>query len=424
MRGTGDSKACSSATAATGRAARADLSTPKPKGETVSTTATSSADPVRMATAPFRTCPRGRSKMPFAVTTAGYGYPMTSPPPYETCSTPPWPTSKQLTRELHAKLTVQLAKLKARELRLIDLAADGLLDRTKILERSNAIQTERNRIKTKLADTSAELMLGAERLRQCFELVADPATLYSNAADEVRQELNSAFYKRFYIDDEPLAVAQDELNPPFDEIHEAADVYRRYKELTVGARDNVVTPISARRGINHKKRRSNHSAGAPNDRTAVLADAYPVSVSSKRVMVELLGRYSNWTSWTDRLPVTDKTGDLSRESRSRARRTARQLSDGDVAELVTRYQEGATVYELAKRFSIHPTTVSGHLHRRGVRLRGLSPDRRQVVVGTRLYQQGWSVARIGSHVGVDGSTVWRALRARGVRMRDTHGRDR
>jgi hypothetical protein len=88
--------------------------------------------------------------------------------------------------------------------------------------------------------------------------------------------------------------------------------------------------------------------------------------------VELLGRYSNWTSWTDRLPATDKTGELRRESQSRARRTARRLSEGDVAELVTRYQQGATVYDLAERFTIHRTTVSGHLHRRGVRLRGLS----------------------------------------------------
>jgi len=80
---------------------------------------------------------------------------------------------------------------------------------------------------------------------------------------------------------------------------------------------------------------------------------------SRPHLVELLGRYSDWTSWTDRLPATDKTGELSRESRSRARRTARRLSESDVAELVTRYQEGATVYDLAKRFSIHRTTVSG-----------------------------------------------------------------
>jgi hypothetical protein len=30
--------------------------------------------------------------------------------------------------------------------------------------------------------------------------------------------------------------------------------------------------------------------------------------SSRAVMVELLGRYSNWTSWADRLPSLDQTG--------------------------------------------------------------------------------------------------------------------
>jgi hypothetical protein len=140
--------------------------------------------------------------------------------------------------------------------------------------------------------------------------------------------------------------------------------------------------------------------------------------------VELLGRYSNWTSWADRLPETDKPGELRRESRSRARRTARRLSEGDVAELVTRYQLGATVYDLAKRFTIHRTTVSGHLRRRGVRLRGQSLDERQVNVAIQLYEEGWSTARIGWHLAVNGSTVWLALRERGVLMRDTHGRDR
>ena len=140
--------------------------------------------------------------------------------------------------------------------------------------------------------------------------------------------------------------------------------------------------------------------------------------------MELLGRYSNWTSWTDRLPGADKTGELGRESRSQTRRTARRLSEGDVTELISRYEDGATVYDLAKRFTIHRTTVSGHLHRRGVKVRGLSLDQRQVEGAIRLYAQGWSVARIGRHVGADGSTVWRALRMRGVRMQDAQRRER
>jgi site-specific DNA recombinase len=196
---------------------------------------------------------------------------------------------QQLTRELHAKLTQQLAKLEAREQRLIDLAADGLLDRSKILERSNAIQAERVRVQASLTDTSAELAVGAERLRQCLELVADPAMLYRGASDETRRQLNATFYRRFYLNDDPLAVTRDELKPPFGEIKQAVDVYQRYREVTVDAPPGLVTPISSRMRPNDKKRRSNLEAGAPDDRMAVLADVFPVSVSSKRVMVELRG---------------------------------------------------------------------------------------------------------------------------------------
>jgi site-specific DNA recombinase len=198
-------------------------------------------------------------------------------------------SQQQLTRELHDKLAQQLAKLEVREQRLIDLAADGVLDRGKILERSNAIQTEKARIQASLTDTSAELVLGAERLRQCLDLVADPARLYANASDGSRRQLNGTFYRRFYLNDDPLAVTWDELNPPFDEIREAVDVYQRYKALTVGARPGVVTPLRSRGGVNHKNRRPNLAVAAPDDRTPVLADIFPVRVSSKRVVVELRG---------------------------------------------------------------------------------------------------------------------------------------
>lgn len=84
---------------------------------------------------------------------------------------------QKLTQELHDKLRKQLARLEQREHRLINLAADGMLDRSKILERSNAIQLERRRVEVSLAGTDAELSLGAERLKQCLALVADPEAL-------------------------------------------------------------------------------------------------------------------------------------------------------------------------------------------------------------------------------------------------------
>jgi hypothetical protein len=49
-----------------------------------------------------------------------------------------------------------------------------------------------------------------------------------------------------------------------------------------------------------------------------------------------------------------------------------------VSELARQYREGATGYELADRFAIHRTTVSGHLRRAGVAMCGQGLDEQQV----------------------------------------------
>lgn len=102
----------------------------------------------------------------------------------------------------------------------------------------------------------------------------------------------------------------------------------------------------------------------------------------------------------------------------------RKLSEDEVTNLAQRYRDGASTYELAERFGVHRVTVTGHLRRSGVRLRGQSMTETEVDRAAELYGQGWSTARIGQELGFDGGTVWRALRARGVRMRDSHGRER
>ncbi len=103
---------------------------------------------------------------------------------------------------------------------------------------------------------------------------------------------------------------------------------------------------------------------------------------------------------------------------------ARQLGADRVAELITGYRAGATVYELADRFGIERRTVSSILHRHGVpmRRRGLSPG--QVDTAIHLYKLGWSLARVGNHLGVNHTTVLAALRRRGIPTRDPHGRAR
>ena len=196
---------------------------------------------------------------------------------------------QQLVRDTHDKLTKQLAKLEAREQRLIDLAADGLLSRSKIMERSNAIQIERGRIQARLADTSAELAVGAERLLRCLDLVSDPVRLYRDAPDATRRQLNGTFYQRFYLNDDPLTVAAADLKPPFDEIRDATFAYQRYKELTAEGHHHRAPSTETARVVTIKKRPNRSVETFDENLTPVLADIFSVGVSSKRVMVGPVG---------------------------------------------------------------------------------------------------------------------------------------
>lgn len=102
----------------------------------------------------------------------------------------------------------------------------------------------------------------------------------------------------------------------------------------------------------------------------------------------------------------------------------RRLHKTEIADLVRQYRQGATVYELADSFGIHRTTVSDHLRRQCVRLRGHRMTGSEIDQAAALYQAGLSLARVGERLGFDGKTIMNALHAKGVRMRDSHGRER
>lgn len=88
--------------------------------------------------------------------------------------------------------------------------------------------------------------------------------------------------------------------------------------------------------------------------------------------MELLGRYSNWTYWTEpiaALPVVSRSGTNATPCK---RRVLRKLSGDEVADLMQRYPDDTGTYALAERFGVHRVTVTVHLRRHGVRLRGRS----------------------------------------------------
>lgn len=90
--------------------------------------------------------------------------------------------------------------------------------------------------------------------------------------------------------------------------------------------------------------------------------------------------------------------------------------------MAARYEEGATVYELAADFGCNRTTVAARLKKAGIVMR-LQPSSKEVVREmVRLYQSGLSLADVGLQVGTSAGTVLRYISDRGVKTRDTHGR--
>jgi hypothetical protein len=97
------------------------------------------------------------------------------------------------------------------------------------------------------------------------------------------------------------------------------------------------------------------------------------------------------------------------------------LRQDAVDELVEAYRAGATVFDLAARFSIDRKTVGAHLRRRGVdtKLPGLHPD--DVPAAAELYRSGWSLIGIAEKFGTSGNTVRRCLLEAGVELRPRRG---
>jgi lambda repressor-like predicted transcriptional regulator len=106
------------------------------------------------------------------------------------------------------------------------------------------------------------------------------------------------------------------------------------------------------------------------------------------------------------------------------RQRQRRLTAAQVIEMVERYEEGATVYELSTEFGCHRTTVSARLKNAGVSLRLQSPTSDVIDLMAKLYASGLSSIEIGERLGYCANTVRNGLQGKGIQLRDTHGRDR
>ena len=141
-------------------------------------------------------------------------------------------------------------------------------------------------------------------------------------------------------------------------------------------------------------------------------------------MVKLFSSHANEQRKAHRHLSTAPARELRQEKVRRKRTTQPRLSDEKVDQIVTAYEAGKTVYELAAEYGCHRVTISAALKRQGVALRHTSPTSAQVDEMVRLYESGLSLAMVGERFGLNASTVLAQLRKKNVRTRNAHGRIR
>jgi DNA-directed RNA polymerase specialized sigma24 family protein len=106
------------------------------------------------------------------------------------------------------------------------------------------------------------------------------------------------------------------------------------------------------------------------------------------------------------------------------RQRQRRLSEAQALLVANKYQNGATVYQLAQEFGISRKTVSERIRKAGITMRRQSPGSELIDSMVGLYESGMSLAEVGDQVGTSPGTVHRYLLICGVQMRDSHGRKR
>jgi len=105
-------------------------------------------------------------------------------------------------------------------------------------------------------------------------------------------------------------------------------------------------------------------------------------------------------------------------------RSARRLTNEQVAKITVEYESGKNLREIGEALSVCRKTVSRHLAQAGIETRNRPLSEKQVDEAVRLYESGQSLARVGERIGATPRTIQLRLRERGVALRDTHGRQK
>jgi site-specific DNA recombinase len=187
--------------------------------------------------------------------------------------------SQQTVRDLRTAAAKRLRNIDLQEERLVDALAIGDLPPAPIHRKIRALQLEKARLESNKTDADKRLAIGAHALDMALQLVSVPETTYEQAPDNVRREINGAFFERIWID-EHGDVVESELVPPIRFIVDT------YQDAGNTKRPDRAVEASALRS---------DTDGGP---LPFLRDLFEVRGSNKDAVVKARATYSNQTMET------------------------------------------------------------------------------------------------------------------------------
>ena len=96
----------------------------------------------------------------------------------------------------------------------------------------------------------------------------------------------------------------------------------------------------------------------------------------------------------------------------------KNLTDDEIRQITQRYSEGASIYELARDFDCHRSTISRHLRRQGITVSNKVTDRPALVKRVlQMYSDGMHAKDIASLIGITPKSVSKILHDNDVRIR-------
>ncbi|ACV21987.1 RNA polymerase sigma factor, sigma-70 family [Slackia heliotrinireducens] len=96
----------------------------------------------------------------------------------------------------------------------------------------------------------------------------------------------------------------------------------------------------------------------------------------------------------------------------------KDLTDDEILQITRRYSEGASVYELARDFDCHRSTISRHLRLQGITVSNKVIDRPALVERVlQMYADRMHAKQIGTELDISPKSVSKILHDNNVRIR-------